>query len=246
MKPVDSHCHVDFEKFNKDRKQVIQSARSKLEYVVNPGISKSSNKKVIKLSEEYNDFIVPNLGLHPAYEENFNQLEEVKAQIKKHKPPAIGEIGLDHHHIKEEKIRDRQEKVFRELLSTAEKRDIPVVIHSRDAEKKVANIISEYSLNNVFLHCFNGNVELAKELVNSGVKLGITTQVLYSNRVQNIVEQIDIEHMILETDSPFLYRNGRNEPINVLESIKKISEIKQLSEKKIINKTTKNSRKIFR
>lgn len=246
MKPVDAHCHLYFEDFDKDRDKIIEKTKKKLEFVAVPGVNIESNKKVLKLSEKYPEFIIPNLGLHPTYKDCFNQVEKIKDQIRREDPPAIGEIGLDHHHITDEDERKKQEKVFRELLRLAEKLEKPVIVHSREAERKAFNILKEYEIPEVMLHCFNGSTELAEEALEQGMKIGVTTQVLYSTRVQKIVKSLDIEDILLETDSPYLYRGERNEPVNVIESAEEISNIKDISKDKVIEATTKNAKKIHR
>lgn len=245
MKPVDAHCHLDFDQFDEDRKEVISRAKEKLEFVVNAGSNISHNKATLELSEKYSGFVLPALGLHPCYTDNFDDLEEIKDQIKKHDPVAVGEIGLDHHHVKEDEIREKQEEVFRELLELAEELQKPVVVHSRDAEKKAVEIIKEYSLPEVMLHCFNGTPELAKDAAEAGMTVGVTTQVLYSTRVENIVKVLDIDQLMLETDSPYLYRGDRNEPVNVTESAEKISEIKSVEYEEVVQKTSLNAERIF-
>lgn len=245
MKPVDAHCHLDFERFDNDREEVIERTKRKLEFVVNAGSNMETNRKALELGEKYPGFIIPNLGLHPTYTDDFNQLKEVKDLIREENPAAIGEIGLDHHHVKQEKIRDRQEKVFREMLELAEELEKPVVIHSREAEEEVFEIVQEYDIPHIMFHCFNGSPELAEKAVENNIKIGVTTQVLYSNRVQKIVEKIQVEEILLETDSPFLYRGERNEPLNVRESAEKIAEIKDTEIEQVVEKTTRNARKIF-
>ncbi|MFT4893105.1 MAG: TatD DNase family protein [Candidatus Nanohaloarchaea archaeon] len=246
MKPVDSHCHLDFERFDEDREEVVESSKEKLEFVVNAGSSMERNQKVLELSEKYPEFVVPNLGLHPTYTDNFDELEQIKQLIREENPPAIGEIGLDHHHVKNTKLRERQEKVFREMLELAEELEKPVVIHSREAEKKVFDIVQGYNLSEIMFHCFNGTPELAEKSAEKGIKIGVTTQVLYSNRVQSIAEAVPVSDILLETDSPFLYRGNRNEPVNVHESAEKIAEIKDLEKQEVVEATTENARKLFR
>lgn len=245
MRPVDAHCHIDFEHYDDDREEVIDEAKEKLEFIVNAGSNFENNEEVLKLSREHEDFIVPNLGLHPTYTDSFDELEDLKEQIRGERPAAVGEIGLDHHHISEKKVRKRQEKVFREMLELAEELNLPVVVHSRDAERKAVNILKEYALPEVMLHCFNGKPELAQEAVEEGMTIGTTTQVLYSNRVQDIVKALNVEDILLETDSPFLYRGERNSPVNVVESVEKIAEIKDLDEDEVVKASTENAVSIF-
>jgi TatD DNase family protein len=245
MKPVDAHCHVDFEQFDEDREKVIERAKEQLEFIVNAGSNLEHNDEALKLQEKYPDFVVANLGLHPVYTDSYSELEEIKQQIREEDPEAIGEIGLDHHHVEDRETKERQEEVFREMLELAEELNKPVVVHTRDAERRSVKILKDYSLPEVMLHCFNGKPDLAREAVDQGMKVGVTTQVLYSKRVQEIVRALEIENLLLETDSPYLYRGERNEPVNVIESVEKIAELKGIDGEKVVSATTENARSIF-
>lgn len=245
MRPVDAHCHLDFENFDEDREKVVERAKEKLEFVVNAGSNLEHNEKSLELEEKYGDFVVANLGLHPTYTDSFDELDEIKQQIRENDPAAIGEIGLDFHHVTDEELRERQEEVFRQLLSLAEELEKPVVLHTRDAEKRSIEILEDFDLEGVMLHCFNGSPELAEKAVEKNYFIGVTTQILYSNRVKNIVEAVGLENLLLETDSPFLYRGERNEPVNVLESSEKISELLEASREEVVNVTSSNSRSFF-
>lgn len=245
MRPVDAHCHIDFDQYSEDREEVIERAKEKLEFIVNAGSCLENNKKALELERNHPEFIIANLGLHPTYTEKFDELEDIKDQIREERPAAVGEIGLDHHHVSDKDIRRRQRQVFHEMLELAEELDSPVVVHSRDAEEESVEIISDYDLAGVMLHCFNGSPDLAERAVEKGFKIGVTTQVLYSNRVQEIVKRLDVEDLLLETDSPFLYRGDRNEPINVIESAEKIAEIKGLEKEEVVEATTENVAGLF-
>lgn len=245
MKPVDAHCHIDFDHYDDDREEVIEEAKQKLEFIVNAGSNFERNSAVLELQEKYPGFVKANLGIHPTYTDDFDDLEKIKAQVREEDPVAIGEIGLDHHHVKDEELRERQKAVFKEMLGLAEELQKPVVVHSREAEEEAVEIISEYDLPDVMLHCFNGKPELAEKAVDKGMTVGVTTQVLYSSRVKKIVERIDTEDMLLETDSPFLYRGERNKPSNVVESAEKIAELKDVEENQVVEDTTQNARRFF-
>ncbi|PSH01452.1 MAG: hypothetical protein BRC27_02160, partial [Nanohaloarchaea archaeon SW_10_44_10] len=134
MKPVDTHCHLNFERFDDDREKVVERSKKELEFVVNAGSNVETNRKALKLGENYPGFIIPNLGLHPTYTNDFDQLGEIKKMIREEDPIAVGEIGLDHHHVKQDKVQEKQKKVFRKMLELTEELDKPVVIHSREAE----------------------------------------------------------------------------------------------------------------
>jgi TatD DNase family protein len=245
MRPVDAHCHIDFEQYDEDRDEVLKECSEKLEFIVNAGSNLENNRKVLKLAEENPGLVVPNLGLHPTYTDSFDEVEEIKDQIREKKPAAVGEIGLDHHHVRDNQVRKRQEKVFCEMLGLAEELNLPAVLHTREAERKAVNIAKEYTLREVMLHCFNGKLRLAEEAVEEGMKIGVTTQVLYSSRVQKIVNALSLEDMLLETDSPFLYRGERNSPVNVHESAEKIAELKDIDKEVVVEASTENARNIF-
>ena len=245
MKPVDCHCHLDFDQFKDDREEVINRAKEKLEFIVSVGCDPERNNTTLEIAGSNEDFIEFNLGLHPTSTDYFDEVEKVKSQIRDNDPVAVGEIGLDHHHITGEDVRERQEEVFRELLELAEELGKPVNVHSRDAEQKTIEILKEYDLPDILIHCFNGSPKQAREAVENGMTIGVTTQVLYSDEVQDIVRELEVNDIILETDSPFLYRGERNEPVNVCESAEKIAELKETSKDEVIDTTTGNAQRIF-
>ena len=244
-KPVDGHCHLYLNEFEDDREKIINSSQKRLEFAAVPGMDFETNKKTLKLSNRYEDFIIPNLGLHPTYKHAFDNTGKIESQIIENNPVAIGEIGLDHHHITSKKHRKRQKKAFEKMLELAEELNKGVVVHSREAEELAHTTIQQYDIPKVFMHCFNGKPRLADKITGSKTKIGVTTQILYSSRVQDIVKAVDIGDIILETDSPYLYRGERNEPSNVVESAQKIGEIKNIDTQKVISKTTGNSARFF-
>jgi TatD DNase family protein len=242
--PVDAHCHLDFDRFDGDREEVIERCSQQLEFVVNAGRNLETNRKSLEL-EDSHEAVVATLGLHPTHTEDFDELAQVKKQVRENDPVAVGEIGLDYHHVTDQETRERQEEVFREMVELARELEKPVVVHSRDAEERTVEILNELD-SEAMLHCFNGSVELAREAVESGMKIGVATQVLYSGRVRELVEELPLESMLLETDSPFLYRGKRNEPVNVRESAAEIADLKGCGVEKVIEATTANARQLFR
>lgn len=245
MRPVDSHCHLSFDQYEENLEEVIERAREELDFVVTAGCDLESNAEVLEISERHRDFVIPNLGLHPTFTDSFDGEEDVKRQIREEEPAAIGEIGLDHHHVTEESMRARQREVFEEMIGLAEQMGKPVVVHSREAEQDCIDMLGRSELEDVMMHCFNGTVEEAEEAVREGFKIGVTTQVLYSSRVEELVKALEIEDILLETDSPFLYPDGVNEPSNTVETVTRISEIKGVPETEVIEATTGNARRLF-
>lgn len=242
MKPVDSHCHLQFEQFEDDREDVIKDIQKNLDFVVLAGCSPEDNQKVLEIASSFSQ-IKYCLGVHPLYCENV-KIEEVEKQIGSNEPCAVGEIGLDYNYITDKDSREYSEKVFRDMLEIAENYGLGVVIHSRNAERKCFEIVEEYDVQG-FFHCFNGEPELAKEISSKGHFIGVTNQVFYSSRVQNIVGAVDLEHIMTETDSPYLGGEDRNTPLAVLDIVKRISEIKDLDSEKVCEVTTENSRQFF-
>ena len=245
MKGIDSHCHLDFEQFDDDREEVISRSREDLKRVVTPGANPEHNKNVFNLHKQFPEFIEFNTGLHPVYTDDFDSLSEVKSQIRNYGPCAVGEIGLDHHHVKDDGMRNRQQQVFEELLDCAEKAGKTVVLHTRDAESKVLDILDSYNLEGVFLHCFNGSESDCRRALDNEYFVGVTTQVLYSSHVQKLVSVLKLDNIFLETDSPYLYRGSRNEPLNILESAEKIADIKEVDKNQVLNATSDNALSFF-
>lgn len=231
MQPIDNHCHLDFPQYDADRDKVIERCRERLTAVINAGSDPAANQRALDLAEEHPDFIYPCIGAHPTKIERIGEdgLDEIRESIEEEQDRivAIGETGLDYHHETSDDGRERQEEFFRPLLEQAEQLDMPIVIHSRDAEKRVLELLTSYDPPEVVMHCFNGNMDQVREAVDRGYWISVSTQVLYSSRAKEIARETPVEHMMLETDAPFLYPGDeRNEPWRVQESLKKIAELR--------------------
>ena len=242
---VDTHAHLDFEHFDDDRENVIKTCKEKLKAVINSGAGYEGNKRTLKLSKEYNDFIFSCLGLHPTHDQEdvnkvYKQIEDEEDKIL-----GVGEIGLDYYHHKEKEKRGEQEERFREMLELAERIEKPVVIHSRDAEKKALQVLSEFDPKTVVMHCFNGGLSRAKEAIERGYFISISTQVLYSNRVKLLARQLPLKNLLLETDSPFLGKGKRNVPWRIEKSLKIISELREEDEDELEAQFYENTLKAF-
>lgn len=243
-KLVDAHCHLDFKDFDKDRDEVIEDCQEKLEFVINSGREPESNRDSLDLQERYNGFIYATAGIHPTHTDSFDQVDEVKQQLENNEFHAVGEIGMDFHHVEESDMRERQREVFINMVEVAEKMNLPVVVHSRNAEKQVIDILSERSVN-AYLHCFNGSLEQLERALENDMLIGVTYQVEYSSRVQELVKHTDIDNLMLETDSPFLYKGERNTPVTTEVVAEKIAEIKSMSVSEVRKRTKENARDLF-
>ena len=250
MKLIDNHCHMDFPHFDEDREEVLQTCREKLDLIVNCGSSPETNISTLELASENPGFVYPCIGLHPTRTADMDDedLEKIKKDIEYYSDRivGVGEIGMDFHHEKDDGGREKQKRFFREFLEMAEKLEKPAVVHSRDAEKQVMEILEDYEVPSVIMHCFNGSIELAKEAVDRGYYISVSTQVLYSKRVQRIVEETPKDRILLETDSPFLYPGDeRNFPYNVHESLEKIADIRDEGLEELGEQFNRNTRKAY-
>lgn len=242
MNPVDSHCHLQFEQFDADRKEVIKKVEDELEFAVLAGCNADDNQKTVNIAE-ISDSLEYCLGIHPLYSENAD-VKKVREQVEAHSPAAIGEIGLDYNYITDKSERDRSEEIFRRMLEIAEEQELGAVIHSRNAERKAFEIAQEYDIQ-CFYHCFNGEPELAKEIADSDHLIGVTGQVLHSSRVKKIVKSVDINSLLTETDSPYLGPEDRNTPLTAIKVAEEIAELKKLDLSKVVEATSRNSTKFF-
>lgn len=251
---IDTHCHIDFEDFDSDREEVIQRAKDNLDHVIVSGYSNDSNIKVLKLSKDNEGFIYPTFGFHPVSSQNATQ-EDIKIaheNVRKYidNIVAIGEVGMDYFYVSDKDLRERQEEIFRGFLDLANEYKVPIVMHVRDCEKKAVNIIEDYENIPYFVfHCYGGSLKTAKRIMNRGDSyMSFSTMLCYSKHHQDLIEKIDLNYVLTETDSPYLAmrKEDRNEPVNVMKAVHKIAEIKNMDVASVDEITTNNARKIFK
>jgi len=245
---TDTHCHLDFKNFNKDRDEVIERAlKAGVTTMINSGIDLKTNKKSLELAKKY-DFIFATLGLNP------NSLDEMTDEdvdatldhIRSHAKEivGVGEAGLDYYRCPDQKGRDRQREVFRKVVDLARELDLPQVIHARLAEEEAFDMVKD--LNKVVFHCYSGTVGTMREAIDRGFYISLATVVCKSVQHQVLARQVPLELLLIETDSPFLSpKKGRNEPAYVIESLNLIARIKGLSPEDVANATTSNAKRIF-
>ncbi len=243
---IDTHCHViDLEYDNID--EIIN--RFKDNIMIISGYDSISNRNVIDIVKKYKN-VYGTLGFHPSEVDKFNDEEfnYIKNNINNSKIVGIGEIGLDYHYGLNNK--EKQIKMFKSLLDLAQSENISVVIHTRDAAQDTMNILKNYKLK-VDIHCFGYSLEIAKECIKRGYRLGIGGVLTFKNskKLVEIVSNIPIENILLETDSPYLtpepFRGKKNEPFYLSYVIDKISEIKKISIDEVKKITTKNAKEQF-
>ncbi len=245
---IDSHCHLDFKQFNKDRKAVMERARdSGVILMINSGIDYATNIKSLELAKDH-EFIYPTLGLNPNSLDGLSpdDLDVTLNHMKENadKAVGIGEAGLDYYRCTDPSVREHQAEVFQKVIDLARSLDLPLVIHSRDAEQKALEMVKD--LDKVIFHCYGGTLPTMKEAVDHGFYISIATVICRSPQHQILARNIPLDKLLVETDSPFLSpRKGRNEPSYVLDSVRLIAKIRGMQPSEIARITADNTRKIF-
>lgn len=253
MELIDTHCHLYLEDFDDDINNVIQKAETRgVKKFYLPGIDHEVIARMLSLEERFPGKCIAMMGLHPcSVKENFrDELMIVEEWLQQRKFAAVGEIGLDYHWDKT--FMGEQEEAFRSQIEWALKYNLPIVIHTRSATQETIKIVKEYVGRGVrgIFHCFSGSYETAKEIIDAGFYLGIGGVVTYKNAgVAQVLERIGVDHMVLETDSPYLtpvpFRGKRNESSYLEYIVNKLAEIKYCSEEDIGYITSRNAEKIF-
>lgn len=251
---TDTHTHLYVEQFDEDRDVVIKEAMDAgVKRFFLPAIDSTYTKGMIDLKKAYPDQIFLMAGLHPTHvKANYEQeLEHVIENLTRHTYHAIGEIGIDLYwdrtYIKE------QEEAFRRQIRLAIDHELPIVIHCRESFREIIEVLREErteSLRGIF-HCFTGSLEQAQEAISLNMKLGIGGVVTFKNGgLDTFLHQIDLSHIVLETDSPYLaptpFRGKRNESKYLRLVIDKLSDIYGRSVEEIAHVTTENSKEIFK
>lgn len=250
---TDTHTHLYSEEFAEDRTKMIERAiNTGVKRFFIPAIDASYTQKMYDLEQQYPENIFLMMGLHPCYvKENYEaELAHVEAELGKRKFNAIGEIGIDLYWDKT--TLDIQKIAFQKQIQWAKKYKLPINIHCREAFDEIFEVLELEKSPELFgiFHCFSGTYEQALQAISYNMKLGIGGVVTFKNgKIDQFLNQIDIKHIVLETDSPYLapvpYRGKRNESSYVTLVAEKLSEIYQLPIEEIARITTENSREIF-
>ena len=265
MNLVDVHCHLNHAQFKEDLPEVLRRAEQVgIKAILVSGVNPVSNKEVLALAQQY-PLIKASLGIYPIdalglaeeetglprqavpinLEEEFHFIEKNKDKVI-----AIGEVGMDFHWAKKEQTYERQAENFRKIIRFAKKIRRPLVIHSRKAEAECVQILSEEIPPQeipVVNHCFSGNKTELRKAAALGHYFSVPPNILRSDNFRTLVKIVDIQQLLTETDAPYLspYPGQRNEPAYVLETIKKIAEIKGISAEDAAEQIWKNYRMVF-
>ena len=246
---IDSHCHLDFPKFNRDREETILRAREAgVVGMINSGISQKGNRISLELAEKHED-VHATLGLSPdiGREGTDKEINDIIDQIEAYagKAVGIGEAGLDFQDCKTNEERERQAASFKKVIELAKDLDKPLVVHARLAEAEVLKLVQD--VNTVIYHCYSGSVETMKEIADRGYYISLATLVCFSEHHQTLAAEVPLENLLLETDSPFLSsRKGRNEPAFIVDSVPLVAKLKDMEPMEIARWATENARRVFK
>lgn len=252
-KLIDSHAHLDGSQFDEDREELVEKlSEAGVEIVINPGANMESSRKIVELVEAY-DIIYGAVGVHPHDTVDMvdSDIDELRELAKRDKIVAIGEIGLDYYY--DHSPREVQKQRFREQIVLAKELDLPIIVHERDAAQDVFDIISSEADGKLrgVIHCYSGSVEMAKEYIKLGFYISFAGPVTFKNakKPKEVATEIPLEHLLVETDSPYMapvpYRGKRNDPSYVRYIAETIAELKGISYEQIAEQTNRNAKQLF-
>lgn len=241
---IDTHCHLSYEDYD-NLDEVVKN----IDIAITSGTNDETNKEVLDVVSKYNN-IYGTLGFHPEDIDKFNDnsLNIIESNLNNEKIVAIGEIGLDYYWVKDNK--EEQKELLRKQMKIAEKYNMPVIIHSREAALDTYEILKDYKVKGT-IHCFSYSYEMAEKFIKLGYKIGIGGVVTFKNskKLQDIVEKISLEDILLETDSPYLspepLRGKKNVPYNTYYVAKKTAEIKNVNINEVLTITSNNAIELF-
>lgn len=257
---IDTHAHLNFEAFKDDLEEVIQKAQDEgVEKIINVGANLESSKKAVELAQKY-DSCFASVGIHPHHAEDYDDVEgKLEKLAQNPKVVAIGECGLDYHPYGNGGIANpkKQKELFLAQIELAQKLNLPLILHCRDAHVDMLELIKQYTINHTpftihgIFHCFSGDENFLQEVLSLGFYVGFDGNITYKNaqNLRDLVKLTPPDRLLLETDCPYLppepLRGLRNAPANVKIIAKAVAQVKELPEEEIARKTTQNAKKIF-
>ncbi|WP_407424324.1 TatD family hydrolase [Methanobrevibacter sp.] len=246
---IDAHCHVYKSEMEDAEEIIMQAAKNEIHMILN-GTDPVSNEEVLELSERYEN-------VHAAIGYFYSLADEVTdedillldGQLSNPNVVAVGEIGIDYYHTKDNS--DKQKELFENMLNLAQKHDLPVIVHSRKAMQDTYDILKRHDVVG-FMHSYQGSAEMAREFIKLGFYIGIGGTVTRKNnkKTRRMLKEIDINHVLVETDSPYLTPEEKlgepNTPLNIRYTIRKIAEELDMKEEDVMEITAENAKMLFR
>ncbi len=253
MTIIDTHCHLYSDEFDRDRKEMITRAQVEgVQKFYLPNIDSSSVSGMLQLEKDYPDVCIPMMGIHPCYiKENYkDELKLVEEWLQKRSFAAVGEIGLDFYWDKTHTT--QQYEAFHQQIEWAKQYKLPIVIHTREAMQQSIDVVKEHAGKNLkgIFHCFGGSLDEARQITSMGLLLGIGGVLTYKKSgLKEVLKEINLEHMVLETDAPYLtpvpFRGKRNESAYLKYVVEMLAEVKNTSVEEIARVTTTNANLVF-
>ena len=254
MTITDTHTHLYSEAFDGDRHEIIERAlNNNVTRFFVPAIDSTCTDSMLQLKQDFPEYVFLMTGLHPtSVKENYiEELRHVEKLLEEHKFCAIGEIGIDLYW--DTSTLEIQKKAFKHQIRLAKQYNLPIVIHCRNSFDEIFEVLEEERSDDLFgiFHCFTGTLEQAHRAISFNMKLGIGGVVTFKNGgIDKFIDQIDLKHVVLETDSPYLapkpYRGQRNESSYIIKVLEKLSGLYNMPQAKIAEITTQNSIDIFK
>jgi TatD DNase family protein len=252
---IDTHAHLTLIQFDHDREQILdRSKKNNVQIIIEVGFNLERSKKAVSFAEK-NEFIYSSIGLHPLDVDNIspNFITELTELFNIHKKiVGFGEIGLDYSRLSSPLQKEKQKNIFIQQIECAHVLNLPLIIHCRDAHDDMKKILSDFNRQfQGIIHSFSGDLPDAQFYISKGFVLGIGGPITYPNaeKLRNVVKDIPLEKIVLETDSPYLppqaFRGKRNEPSYLTYVVEKISEVKNLSKETVEDITTQTAKKLF-
>jgi len=259
---VDVHAHLDHRLIYPDKiDEIIDNSRkNNVKAIITNGVNPETNRITLELAKKYKDIVKAALGIYPIdalkaemrrgdyplKENDFDFDEELSfIEANKNKIVAVGEIGLDY--CWDSAQHKEQQDNFRKLIELAGRIKKPIIVHSRKAEQDTVDILEQYKLKKIIMHCFSGSSALVKRIQDNNWYFSIPCNIVRSEQFQRIAKTTDISRILTETDAPFLspFRDKMSEPSFIIETIKKIAEIKGMEQEEVANNIFMNYQRIF-
>lgn len=251
----ETHAHYEDVKFDSDREELLALLpKQNIEYVINVGSNLETTQKSIELAKQY-DFVYAAVGVHPSDIAELNEatFEELKKTADYEKTVAIGEIGLDYYWDKESLVQEKQREWFKRQMLLAKEKNLPVIIHSRDAAEDTMKVMKEVQAEEIpgVIHCYSYSLEMAREFIKMGYYIGIGGVLTFKNakKLKEVAAEIPLERILLETDCPYMapepHRGERNSSLYIPHVVEKLAEIRNITKEEIIAVTNENARRLF-
>ncbi len=267
IKAIDSHSHINFPAYDKDREQVLERMRENRVGSIDVGTTLESSREAVELVEKH-DNIWASIGIHPSHanDDQYFDKNELREQldgpalfneddfeklINNPKVVAVGECGLDYFRLQNNdfRLKEQQRKLFVDQIEFSIKHNKPLILHCREAHQDALEILKKYQGLRGTVHFFTGTLEESQEYVKLGFSVGLDGPITFVNDYDKLIEGLPLDKILIETDCPYAspapYRGKRNEPSYVIEIAKKIAEVKKLSLDEVAKQTLENTKKLF-